>query len=270
MTNLNETIRYPIVLDISHEKIQSIDIMQGNKDSISLDIYINDNGNPAILPPISDKIKYCLESSRPDSEQSPIEKEASSVNGNVVTFECIDEYISSYPGQIYCIISIYNSSTGKVHKLPYGFYINIIDSPFNEDGVVHSDEFSVLSKLIIDSMDLKDQVSGTLDRADNTLNECNEAITDCRNATQECITKIGICEDKTVECVNVTNDCEELTKLVQMKLGNGDFKGDPGVITTIDGQVAFQIENGDLILYYTGNEAPNYSIDENGCLIFTF
>ena len=176
MADLNNNIRYPIVLDLCQEKYESIDVMQGNKDSISLDIYINENGNPVTLPAISDKIRYCLESSRPDSERSPIEKEAKSVTGNVITFDCIDEYITSYPGQIYCIVSIYNSSSGKVHKLPYGFYINIIDSPFNEDGVVHSDEFSLLSKLVTDTMELKEQVEEVLDEAEVLLPQMEEAV----------------------------------------------------------------------------------------------
>lgn len=60
----------------------------------------------------------------------------------------------------------------------------------------------------------------------------------------------------------------DLAEASVIKGDKGD-KGDTGVVTTVEGQVAFQIENGYLMMYYTGDTAPNYSIDVNGCLILT-
>lgn len=147
MGELN-ALSYPITIDLVQETYQCIDVMQGNKDSITLNVYVTENGNPIQLIN-NGYVTYRLESSRPDTEKSPVQKDFSSVSGNVITFNCIDEYITSYPGQIYCVIAMYNSQTDRVLKFPYGFYINIIDSPFNEDGVIHSDEFSTLSKLLL-------------------------------------------------------------------------------------------------------------------------
>lgn len=50
----------------------------------------------------------------------------------------------------------------------------------------------------------------------------------------------------------------------------GEFDGPPGkdgVITTIDGQFAFQIVNDHLILFYEGTEAPDFEINESGHLV---
>lgn len=45
-------------------------------------------------------------------------------------------------------------------------------------------------------------------------------------------------------------------------------QGENGVVVVTQGQVAFQILDGDLILYYhEGDTAPDYSIDANGDLI---
>lgn len=50
----------------------------------------------------------------------------------------------------------------------------------------------------------------------------------------------------------------------------GEFDGPPGkdgVVTTIDGQFAFQIVNDHLILFYEGTEAPDFEINESGHLV---
>lgn len=55
------------------------------------------------------------------------------------------------------------------------------------------------------------------------------------------------------------------------KKGSKGDKGDNGVAVATDGAYAFNVDaNGHLILSYTGNTAPNFSIDQNtGHLILT-
>lgn len=205
LADLNYNVRYPIYIDLGQETYQTVDIMQGNKDSISLDIYITDNGNPATLPLDVENVIYRLESSRPDSENSPIQKDFSSVSGNMITFECIDEYITSHPGQIYCIIAVYNSSQKRIFKLPYGFYINVIDSPFNEDGVIHSDEFSALNKLLLEMNDLKEEIKDNVEKAAVLFPQLEQAIID------ENIRK----ENETIRITNENDRVSEFDTLKQ-------------------------------------------------------
>lgn len=57
---------------------------------------------------------------------------------------------------------------------------------------------------------------------------------------------------------------------------NGDYwlmiarKGVDGTTVNASGQYSFAVENGHLILYYTGEMPPDFSIDENGHLILHF
>ena len=45
-------------------------------------------------------------------------------------------------------------------------------------------------------------------------------------------------------------------------------QGVNGVAVSSDGQYAFNVDQyGHLILHYTGSEAPNFSVNENGHLI---
>ena len=47
-------------------------------------------------------------------------------------------------------------------------------------------------------------------------------------------------------------------------------KGVDGTAVSASGQYSFAVENGHLILYYTGDTPPDFSIDENGHLILNF
>lgn len=46
-------------------------------------------------------------------------------------------------------------------------------------------------------------------------------------------------------------------------------QGANGAVTEVKGFIGFQIKNGDLYVSYTGDEAPNFSINSNGELIYT-
>lgn len=71
----------------------------------------------------------------------------------------------------------------------------------------------------------------------------------------------------------VSNDAADNANAVAEDLiarrNAGEFNGPPGrdgVVTTIDGQFAFQIVGDNLRLYYEGETAPDFEINENGHL----
>ena len=71
---------------------------------------------------------------------------------------------------------------------------------------------------------------------------------------------------------NISNDLENklATGYFNGKDGKDGIDGKDGVVTTIKGQIAFQIEDGYLMIYYTDEDnPPDAYIDENGCLILT-
>lgn len=80
------------------------------------------------------------------------------------------------------------------------------------------------------------------------------------------------------EVIAVARDTIDKTQAIgddlKAKKENGDFnglQGANGIVTVTQGQVAFQILDGELYVYYhDGDSAPDCRIDENGCLIMNF
>ncbi len=71
---------------------------------------------------------------------------------------------------------------------------------------------------------------------------------------------------------NISNDLENkiASGYFNGKDGKDGIDGKDGVITTVEGQIAFEIEEGNLMLYYTdGDNPPDAHIDNDGCLILT-
>lgn len=69
---------------------------------------------------------------------------------------------------------------------------------------------------------------------------------------------------------NVSTDLENkvASGYFNGKDGKDGIDGKDGVVTTLKGQIAFEIENEDLFVYYSdGDNPPDAYIDENGCLI---
>lgn len=71
---------------------------------------------------------------------------------------------------------------------------------------------------------------------------------------------------------NVSNDLENkvASGYFNGKDGKDGIDGKDGVVTTIEGQIAFEIENENLMLYYNDADTPpDAHIDDSGCLILT-
>lgn len=71
---------------------------------------------------------------------------------------------------------------------------------------------------------------------------------------------------------NISNDLENkvASGYFNGRDGKDGIDGKNGIVTTVEGQIAFEIENENLMLYYNDEDnPPNAHIDDNGCLILT-
>lgn len=88
------------------------------------------------------------------------------------------------------------------------------------------------------------------------------------NATQEII---AVMEQATIDANNAAKYANAVGEDLIARRESGEFtgpKGADGVVTVTEGQVAFQVLNDHLFVYYCdGDKKPNYSIDGNGHLI---
>jgi len=91
------------------------------------------------------------------------------------------------------------------------------------------------------------------------------------NATQEII---AVMNQATDDANTAAGFASAVGEDLIARRNNGEFTGPQGangVVVTTQGQVAFQIINGELFLYYhDGDSPPDCSIDTNGNLIMNF
>lgn len=112
-------------------------------------------------------------------------------------------------------------------------------------------------------------------RQDNfttALDNVTAATNDAKEATDEAITATTDANKAAERANNISNDLENkaATGYFNGKDGRDGIDGKDGIVTTIKGQVAFEIEEGNLMLYYADENHPTDAhIDDDGCLILT-
>lgn len=98
------------------------------------------------------------------------------------------------------------------------------------------------------------------------------ATNDANTATDAANTATVNTNKATERANNISNDLENklATGYFNGKDGKDGVDGKDGIVTTLKGQIAFDIEDGDLMVYYSDEDnPPDAAIDENGCLILT-
>lgn len=126
---------------------------------------------------------------------------------------------------------------------------------------------------IFDGM-TEDIISDLTSAINATIELANQATQYANNAGQEANEQAQAAE-------TAANTANAIAEDLTQRLENGDFigpvgpvgpKGEDGadaVVTTIEGQIAFQVKNGRLIMFYhDGTTPPNIFIDESGHLIW--
>ena len=103
-----------------------------------------------------------------------------------------------------------------------------------------------------------DNAVSATNNATIAANTANESATNANKATER--------------ANNISTDLENkvASGYFNGKDGKDGVNGKDGVVTTLKGQIAFDIEDGDLMVYYSDEDnPPDAAIDENGCLILT-
>ena len=105
----------------------------------------------------------------------------------------------------------------------------------------------------------------------------NNAIADVTLATQNANAAANSANAEAANANKATERANNISTDLENKVATGYFNGKDGkdgidgkdgVVTTITGQIAFEIEEGNLMLYYADEDSPpDAYIDENGCLI---
>ena len=154
---------------------------------------------------------------------------------------------------------------GKLVKsklLPGEYAVVLQDDPFCTDGkAVYICFVAGDTKRMATYEDMKELIEkATQEIVNNLTEEINSVIIIADNA----ILEVNKARDFAIAVGNDLIARREAGEFIGQK-------GADGVITTTQGQIAFQIIDDDLyIFYHEGDAKPDYSIDENGYLIMNF
>ena len=109
------------------------------------------------------------------------------------------------------------------------------------------------------------------------INDTVETSIEAHRKSAKAESQSGIALKKSVEAENHTERAQrnvavmkQVVDEVERKVANGEFNGTNGVTVETAGMFGFQIEDGNLVLVYSGDTAPDMQIDENGNLIYTY
>ena len=107
----------------------------------------------------------------------------------------------------------------------------------------------------------------------------NKTINDAKTATNDANSAADLASAEATNANKATERANNISTDLENKIASGYFNGKDGkdgvdgkdgIVTTLNGQIAFEIENGDLMIYYSDpDNPPDAQIDENGCLILT-
>ena len=107
---------------------------------------------------------------------------------------------------------------------------------------------------------------------ENAINDVTLATDNANSAALLANTEATNANRATERANNISTDLENkvASGYFNGKDGKDGIDGKDGVITTLKGQIAFDIEDGNLMVYYSDDEnLPDAHIDENGCLVLT-
>lgn len=116
-------------------------------------------------------------------------------------------------------------------------------------------------------------VSNAEKKSDKAVNDSQAAKSDAADA----LTKSTLAESTANSANTMSNTAQNAAQLalekaqeVERRANNHEFDGRDGTVVQEKGLFAFMIENGELCVYFSGDEVPNLSIDANGELIYNY
>lgn len=136
--------------------------------------------------------------------------------------------------------------------------------------VVYYDGQSVSAKIINDTIETAVYAN---EKASDAEKKSSEAKNFSQQAFENAQTAKSVSEQASARSISAQISAENATSRVtslEQRANSGEFNGRDGVLTMADGMYGFEVRDGDLYLYYTGQETPPLSINDNGELIINF
>ena len=136
--------------------------------------------------------------------------------------------------------------------------------------LVYYDGQSVSAKIINDTIETAVYANDKAAKAEKTS---VEATNNSQLALENSQTAKSLSEQASEVSNTARLSAENATSRVsslEQRANNGEFNGRDAVLTMADGMYGFELKDGDLYLYYTGQEIPPLSINDNGELIISF
>ena len=248
---------YNMVVDLfNNARTNTLEVKKGNINSVQMRFTILNNGNPFDMTGVvmasakgvkpDDSIIYSACEIEKDEEDNPI---------NVVTFTLSDE-ATAVSGRSTYELSLADENGNLIQS--FDFYIYVVSNLFDE-----SDQWG------------KSDVSAVASYMARTL----KAAMDAEQLIATFVVAYGQVEDVLNRLNNEYDYYVEYINELQERVTRGDFngargsQGEPGanaIVTESEGIMAFQILDGDLNVYYYGEEAPPLSINDDGELVYNY
>lgn len=243
-------LHYPITLDFSKNQHIEIEITKDSKNTILLDIYpVFSNKHSALVEVSEASVKGVT------SKGKIIFDETAIVNNEYILYR-INETILKSTGKTTCVMQLLDRNANVINS--FEFYVYVVNQMYDENDYVSDED-------LIGFRGYKIRAEQAADRAEELADDVRVKVIELHDAIEKA--------DKAGTQFN-----EKVTELEE-RIQNGEFTGARGpqgndgsnaVIAESDGFIAFDIEDGDLIMYYTGDNAPDCYIDENGCLVYNY
>ncbi len=116
-------------------------------------------------------------------------------------------------------------------------------------------------------------VSNAEKKSDKAVNDSEQAKTKSEEAlrkSEDAKVESNVANSVSAEAQYAAQLALEKAQEVERRANNHEFDGRDGTVVQEKGLFAFTIENGELCVYFSGDEAPSLSIDANGELIYNY
>lgn len=116
-------------------------------------------------------------------------------------------------------------------------------------------------------------VSNAEKKSDKAVNDSEQAKTKSEEAfrkSEDAKAESNVANSVSAEAQYAAQLALEKAQEVERKANNHEFDGRDGTVIQEKGLFAFTVENGELVVHFSGEEKPNLEIDTNGELIYNY
>lgn len=250
-------LQYNMVVDLfNNARTNTVEVKKGNANSITMRFTILNNGNPFDM---KDIVMASVKGVKPDDSivyaACDFEVDEEGYNKNTIFYTLSDE-ATAVSGRSAYELSLIDGDGNIVQSFDY--YIYVVSNLFDESDQWGRSDVSAVASYMARALKAAEDTEMMV----STFVVAYGQINDILNRF----------ENEYAFYVDYINELQE-------RVASGEFNGARGqqgndganaIVTESEGIMAFQIVNGDLNVYYYGDEQPPLSIDNDGNLVFTY